>query len=81
MRDAPASSAHERRRHEFRFGLSVATATVTDRAFVLRLDRALGRGFGDFLLTRLNALFDDYAATTRRRSTGAAPHIRHSLGR
>lgn len=69
-------SAHERRHQEFRFGLSVATATVTDRAFVLRLDRALGHGFGEFLLTRLDGLFEDYAATARRRSP-----VRHSLGR
>jgi hypothetical protein len=41
-------SAHERRHHEVRFGLLVATATVTDKAFVLRLYRAFGLGFGDF---------------------------------
>jgi ParB family transcriptional regulator, chromosome partitioning protein len=74
-------SAQERRYHEFRFGLSVATATVTDRAFTLRLDRAFGRGFGDFLLTRLDALFEDYTVTARRRNNSEAPHIRHSLGR
>jgi ParB family chromosome partitioning protein len=74
-------SAHERRHHEFRFGLSLATATVTDRAFVLRLDRAIGHDFGDFLVSRLDGLFEDYTARSRRLSTGEAPRIRHSLGR
>jgi hypothetical protein len=63
-----------------RFGLSVATATITDRAFILRLDRALGHGFGDFLVRRLDGLFEDYTLATRR-SNGKAVNIRHSLGR
>jgi ParB family chromosome partitioning protein len=74
-------SATERRHHEFRFGLSIATATVTDRAFMLRLDRAQGLGFGKFLLGRLDGLFEDYTATTRRPRDGESPTIRHSLGR
>jgi ParB family chromosome partitioning protein len=73
-------AADERRRHEVRFGLSVATATITDRAFIRRLDRALGRGLGDFLVRRLEGLFEDYTLATRW-SNGKAVNIRHSLGR
>jgi ParB family chromosome partitioning protein len=73
-------SAHERRHHEVRFGLSVATATVTDKAFVLRLDRAFGLGFGDFLVSRLEGLFEDYALAGRQ-SHGKRSNIHHSLGR
>ncbi|MBW4025279.1 MAG: plasmid partitioning protein RepB [Proteobacteria bacterium] len=74
-------SAHERHRHEFRFGLSYATATVTDRAFMLRLDRALGSGFGAFLVTRLDGLFEDYSQSVRLRSKSEGPRVLHSLGR
>jgi ParB family chromosome partitioning protein len=74
-------SATERRHHEFRFGLSIAAATVTDRAFILRLDRAHGLGFGKFLLGRLDGLFEDYMATTWRLRNGEFPTIRHSLDR
>jgi ParB family chromosome partitioning protein len=73
-------SADERRRYEFRFGLALATATVTDRAFMLRLDRAMGLGFGGFLASRLDALFEEYAAMSRRAESGAT-RVRHSLGR
>ena len=72
--------ATARRSHALRFGLSAATATVTDRAFTLRLDRAIGRGFGEFLVTRLEGLYEDYALARRRR-TGETQNARHSLGR
>jgi ParB family chromosome partitioning protein len=73
-------SGSERHRGRFQFGLSVATATVTDRAFMLRLDRAMGLSFGDFLLSRLDGLFEDYTATIRRRHAESL-RVRHSLGR
>jgi ParB family chromosome partitioning protein len=73
-------AVHERRHHALRFGLSVATATVTDRAFILRLDRAVGHGFGAFLVTRLEGLYEDYTVA-RMRGSGRALNARHSLGR
>jgi ParB family chromosome partitioning protein len=74
-------SGHERRRYDIRLGLSYATATVTDRAFLLRLDRSHGRDFGAFLVSRLDGLFDEYAATRAPARGTGAPRIRHSLGR
>jgi ParB family chromosome partitioning protein len=73
-------TAHERRHHDVRLGLSVATATVTDRAFVLRLDRAFGLDFGDFLVSRLDGLFEEYTLASQRRH-GKSLNTRHSLGR
>jgi ParB family transcriptional regulator, chromosome partitioning protein len=66
----------ELRRREFRFGLTTATATVTDRVFTLRTHRALGRPFGAFLLSRLDQLYEEYAFGVRK-----SPSIRHTLGR
>ena len=66
----------ELRRRQFRFGLTTATATVTDRVFTLRTDRAIGRRFGAFLLSRLDQLYEEYAIGVRK-----SPSIRHSLGR
>lgn len=42
-------------------GVRVARVSSTDRAFVLSIDRRSAPGFGDFLLTQMDRLFEAYS--------------------
>ncbi len=57
-------------------GERVATVAVNDQAFVLTIDKAVARGFGEFLLSRMGPLYEEYVAGPPKK----AP-VRHSLQR
>jgi ParB family transcriptional regulator, chromosome partitioning protein len=42
-------------------GTRVARVTATDKAFVLAIDKRVAPDFGDYLLARMERLFEDYA--------------------
>jgi ParB family chromosome partitioning protein len=41
-------------------GARVATVAVTDQNFILTIDRTVARDFGQFLIARMGALYEDY---------------------
>jgi ParB family chromosome partitioning protein len=59
-----------------RTGERVATVTTAPQAFVLTIDTAVARGFGEYLLSRMGPLYEDFVAGPARR----APY-RHSTQR
>ena len=58
-------------------GARIATVTVSEQAFVLTIDTALAKGFGEFLLSRMGPLYEEYTAGP---PTKRLP-FRHSLHR
>lgn len=81
---APRREDAPPQRRRLRLGLCTASATLTDNTLTLRTDRAIARGFGAFLLDRLEVLYEDYAASQRtkpRPEAGSGGSIRHSLQR
>ena len=59
-----------------RSGRKVVTVSATEKAFVLAIDKRVAAHFGEFLLSRLEALYEDYTTEEAQR---ALP--RHSLSR
>jgi ParB family chromosome partitioning protein len=49
-------------------GTRVATVAVTDQSFVVTIDRAVARDFGQFLIARFGALYEDYKAGPQPRA-------------
>jgi ParB family chromosome partitioning protein len=43
-------------------GAKVATVTVSEEAFVLTIDKTVARDFGEFLLSRMGPLYEEYLA-------------------
>ncbi len=43
-------------------GERVATVAVNEQAFVLTIDKTVARGFGEFLLSRMGPLYEEYVA-------------------
>jgi ParB family chromosome partitioning protein len=43
-------------------GAKVATVTVDEAAFVLKIDRKVAKDFGEFLLTKMGPLYEEYTA-------------------
>jgi ParB family transcriptional regulator, chromosome partitioning protein len=71
-RKAPAKS----RAWIAKTGEKVATVTVSEEAFVLSIDQAVAKGFGEFLLAKMGPLYEEYAAGPQRKAA-----YRHSLQR
>lgn len=63
--EEPASRAVAKRTHGQYWstpaGVRVARVSSTDRAFVLSIDKRNAPGFGDFLLTQMDRLFETYS--------------------
>lgn len=51
-----------------RDGRTLATVAQDGSTFTLSIDRTVAKNFGDFLLSRMNALYDDYQATQAPRA-------------
>jgi ParB family chromosome partitioning protein len=49
-------------------GEKVATVTVSERAFVLTIDQAVAKGFGEFLLAKMGPLYEEYVAEPKKKS-------------
>jgi ParB family chromosome partitioning protein len=49
-------------------GETVATVTVSDKAFVLKIDQAVARGFGEFLLAKMGPLYEEYMAGPQKKA-------------
>lgn len=60
-----------------RTGEKVATVTVNEQAFVLTIDKAVAKDFGEFLLSRMAPLYEEYIAGPRPKT----PAFRHSVER
>ena len=56
-----------------RNGQAVATVTHGDQVFTFAIDRTVAKDFGEFLLTRMDALYEEYLAGPVRKTP-----IRHS---
>jgi ParB family chromosome partitioning protein len=59
-----------------RTGATVATVMVTEAAFVLTIDKTVAKDFGDFLMSRMGPLYEEYLAGPQKK----AP-FHHSLQR
>jgi hypothetical protein len=57
----------------------VATVAVDEQAFVLTIDKAVARDFGEFLLARMGSLYEEYVAGSSK--PPKPPVFRHSLQR
>jgi ParB family chromosome partitioning protein len=75
---APAwgQAASGPRRWVARNGQTVATILATDRSFALTVNEKAAPGFGGYLLSRLEGLYEDH-----ERMRAARPALRHALGR
>jgi hypothetical protein len=62
-----------------RSGERVATVAVDEQAFVLTIDKAVARDFGEFLLARMGSLYEEYVAGPSK--PPKPPVFRHSLQR
>jgi ParB family transcriptional regulator, chromosome partitioning protein len=59
-----------------RSGETVATVTVSEQAFVLTIDKTVAKEFGEFLMSRMGPLYEEYVVGPVK----TAP-VRHSLQR
>jgi ParB family chromosome partitioning protein len=59
-----------------RSGERVATVAVDEQAFVLTIDKAVARDFGEFLLARMGSLYEEYVAGPPKPTS-----FRHSIQR
>jgi ParB family chromosome partitioning protein len=59
-----------------RTGAKVATVTISDEAFVLTIDKAVAKDFGEFLLSRMGPLYEEYLAGPQKKVP-----LHHSLQR
>lgn len=64
------------RRWVSRTGQTLATVMATDRNFVLNINQATAPGFGSYVLSRLEGLYEDYARTVAQK-----PPLRHFSNR
>jgi ParB family chromosome partitioning protein len=50
-----------------RTGAKVATVTVSEESFVLTIDKAVAKDFGEFLLSRMGPLYEEYLAGPQKK--------------